>query len=109
MSNPSGIAPLGRAVLVLPDHVEEVTKGGIIIPDNSRERMAMMEMKATVIAVGAEAWRDERQPRAVPGDRVIFSKWAGHSLTGTADGKVYRVVNDSDIFVRLDIEAPKEK
>lgn len=99
--NKSGLKPLGCAVLVKPDSVEEVTKGGIILPDAVRSQGQLAEQRATVVEVGLYAWASEPSPRAKPGDRILFSKWAGYQAVGTADGEVYRVVNDSDIFMQI--------
>ena len=101
VKNSSGLKPLGRAVLVKPYVVEEKTSGGIILPDQVRSKDQLAEQKAIVIEVGEFAWSTEPVPRAKPGDKILFSKWAGYQATGTADGEVYRVVNDSDIFLRI--------
>lgn len=101
IENNSGLEPLGRAVLVKPYVVEEKTTGGIILPDQVRNKDQLAEQKAVVIAVGKFAWSTEPEPRAQVGDKILFSKWAGYQATGTADGEVYRIVNDSDIFLRI--------
>lgn len=105
MTNNSGLKPLGRAVLVRPDIVEERTAGGIYIPEQSREKGQMAEQRATVVEVGEHAWRDEPTPRCKEGDRVLFAKWAGYQANGPADGQLYRVVNDNDIFMQITKEA----
>jgi hypothetical protein len=61
----------------------------------------MQEMRATVIQVGAACWLDE-PPRAAPGDRVLISKFCGAIVRGTADGKLYRLCNDQDIFCLIE-------
>ena len=104
MSNTSGLKPLGRAVLVEP-YEPEVKKSMIVMPDTVTERSAMVETRAIVVEVGPAAWDDEPQPRAKPGDKVLISKFAGAMATGTADGKVYRVVNDRDIYMQIETEA----
>lgn len=101
MINKSGLEPLGVAVLILPDPTEEVTQGGIVLPKETKERGDMAETKATVIAVGPWAWHDEPTPRAKPGDRVLFAKYAGKLCEGPLDGVMYRAVNDRDIFLKL--------
>jgi co-chaperonin GroES (HSP10) len=98
-TNTSGVTPRGRAVLVRPYAVEERTAAGIILANETIKKDQLAEQRAIVISVGPEAWRQESEPRALPGDRVLFSKWAGYSLTGPADDQQYRVVNDSDIFM----------
>ena len=41
----------------------------------------------------------------VIGDRILFAKWAGYQATGPGDGQLYRVVNDSDIFMQITKES----
>lgn len=97
--NLSGVRPVGRAVLVKPYVTEEKTGGGIILTRETVQRDQMAEQKAVIVEIGPCAWRDEPFPRARVGDKILFSKWAGYQMTGTADGETYRVVNDSDIFM----------
>lgn len=101
MENTSGLKPLGRAVLVKPYVVEERTKGGIILADSVVKKDQMAEQRAIVIEVGPTAWEAEKVPRAVPGDKVLFSRYAGYVAIGPADEQEYRVVNDSDIFMAI--------
>lgn len=100
--NPSGLIPLGRAVLVRMIEIEELQAVNIVIPDHVKQSTAVMEQRAEVIDVGAEAWIDEKAPRAWPGDRVIITKFAGYVAMGPKDKKVYRLVNDRDIFCRIE-------
>lgn len=100
MENTSGLAPLGRAVLV--EHYEPERVGALIVmPDSVKVRTMMVEQRAIVVEVGPEAWKDESKPRAKPGDLVLISSMAGYMAEGTADGKQYRLVNDRDIFARI--------
>jgi len=101
--NKSGLSPLGRAVLVEP-YEPEIRKSIIAIPETVKERTAMVETRAVVLDIGPEAWIDERNPRAIPGDKVFLSKFAGVIVKGTKDGKSYRLVNDNDIFCRINEE-----
>lgn len=97
--NTSGLAPLGRAVLV--EHYEPERKQGVIVmPDSVSERTAMVEQRAVVVEVGPACWPDE-PARARPGDRVLISKLAGYLAKGPADGKLYRLINDRDIFAKI--------
>ena len=98
--NTSGLRPLGRAVLIEPKDPEEMSTT-IVIPESARDRMQMAEQRAVVIEVGVEAWLDEREPRAAPGDLVLISKYAGTMAQGPLDGKTYRLINDRDIFCKI--------
>ena len=74
---------------------DEVSTGGIIIPDTAREK----PMEGEVIAVGPGA-RDDRgsvQPLDVAkGDRVLFGKWSGTEIK--IDGEDLLVMKESDIM-----------
>jgi chaperonin GroES len=102
--NTSGFEPLDLRVLVLPDEVK--TKiGAIHLPDSVVEQDKWAQTKATVIAVGDNAW-EEARARAPgfmppqPGDRVLFGKYSGQRLKGD-DGKDYVIMNDEDVLARL--------
>lgn len=101
--NRSGIQPLDLRVLVLPDAVEVKTSGGIILPDQHKEREKYAMQFGTLIAVGENAWEEASArgnfTKPVPGDRIVISKYGGVILTGK-DGADYRLMNDSDIIGR---------
>src|SRR5258706_1055932 len=101
LSNPSGLLPRGRAVLVKPYEPQAVKSSVIAIPQSARERLEMVEQRAVVLDIGPSAWHDEPTPRAQIGDRVIFTKFAGYMAIGPADGEQYRLINDRDIFASI--------
>ena len=101
MKNESGLEPVGGAVLLKPYVIEGKTAGGIIIPEESRKKDQMAEQRAVIVAIGEYAWHNEPGTRARVGDKVLFSKWAGYSAIGPADHQEYRVVNGTDIFMRI--------
>lgn len=103
MENLSGLKPLGRAVLVKYDEMQQ--KGMIVIPESVKDRNYTLEQRATVIEAGAAAWKDEPEPRAKPGDRVLISKMAGYLAVSPVDGQRYAMVNDKDIFAQITKEA----
>jgi co-chaperonin GroES (HSP10) len=100
VNNTSGLIPVGHAVLVEP-YEPEVKKSLIALPDAVKERSAMIETRAIVIAVGDAAWEDEKVPRAMVGDKVLISKFAGVMAQGPEDQKQYRLINDRDIYCRI--------
>src|SRR3990172_3492270 len=102
MQNTSGLIPLGRAVLVKPIELSEYKTEKIVIPDIARDRLMMAEQQALVIAVGPEAWREEKVPRANPGEKVMISKYAGTAAVGPKDKEQYRVINANDVFLRIE-------
>ncbi len=70
------IRPLGDRVLVRRQEEEATTAGGIVIPDNAKEKPGRGE----VIAVGRGKSLDNGELRALDvtvGDAVLFGKYAG--------------------------------
>jgi len=119
MKNKSGIEPCGSKVLVKPDSLEEMTKGGIILPPNVKTRHEMAACYGYVIAVGPDAFthRVERLmspkgelieyrvsgyagPFAEVGDRIAFAPHSGAVNTGE-DGEEYWIIHDEDITARV--------
>jgi co-chaperonin GroES (HSP10) len=105
MENKSGLEPCGHAVL-LESYEPERKAGAIMIPDAVRSRLAMVDSRAVVVAVGPDAWTEDSGPRAQVGDRVLVTSMAGFSAKGPADGRLYRLVNDRDIFCKITAEDP---
>lgn len=99
--NTSGVDPLDMRVLVLPDPVEEVTKGGIILADATKEQAKYATVKATLIAAGETAWAEAiaggRFTPPQPGQRVMIAKYGGSVFKGD-DGREYRIMNDEDVI-----------
>ena len=87
--------PLNDRVLVRRIEGDEKTKGGLIIPDNAKEKPAEGE----ILAVGAGA-RDEDGDRIVmdvkTGDRILFGRWAGSEIK--IDGENLMIMKESDIL-----------
>ena len=99
VTNESGLAPLGRAILL--EHYEPERKESlIVIPDNVKDRTVRLEQRAVVIEMGPHCYPDEPK-RCEPGDKVLVSKMAGYIAIGPADGKRYLMVNDRDVFARI--------
>ena len=102
-ANNSGIQPVDYRVLVKPETLEEKTEGGIVIPDTIRGRHDMAGIKATLVAVGVQAFEDVKDPAQRPkaGSIVAISKYAGYLIKGK-DGVEYRLINDKDVAAVLD-------
>jgi chaperonin GroES len=106
MTNNSGIMPTEYRVLIKPKSIDEKTKGGIILPDETKERNQFAQMEGELVAVSPLAftyaneheWAGASKPK--PGDRVLFAKYAGAVVKGN-DGADYRLINDKDISAVL--------
>jgi len=73
------VRPLGDRVLVEVLEAEEMTKGGIVLPDNAQEK----PQQAKVLAVGKGKLLDDGNlaaPEVKIGDIVIFGKYSGTEL-----------------------------
>ena len=89
------IKPLGDRVLVQPIEQEEVSKGGIIIPDSAKEK----PQEATVVAVGNGKILDSGDVRPLEvkvGDRILFSKYAGTEVK--IEGEEHLILREDDII-----------
>lgn len=100
--NKSGIEPTGGHLLVLPDKVEEKTAGGIIMPQETRDKEQQAATTGTLIMAGPGAWLDidDGKPWAKSGDRISYSRYAGVVMNGQ-DSEQYVLINDNDVLARL--------
>jgi chaperonin GroES len=89
------IRPLHDRILVKRLEGEEKTVGGIIIPDNAKEK----PMEGKVVAVGNGKVLDNgtlRKLEVKAGDRVLFSKYAGSEVK--MDGAEHLILTENDIL-----------
>lgn len=104
--NPSGILPTEYKVLIEPRVVEEKTKGGLYIPDVTKERDQVAQTEGVIVDMSAAAFTYEQWPKGTrlprPGDRVLYAKYAGSEVRSPRNGKTYRLVNDKDIAAVLE-------
>ncbi|MCX7880797.1 MAG: co-chaperone GroES [Ignavibacteria bacterium] len=89
------LVPLQDRVIVKPAPPEEVTKGGIIIPDTAKEK----PMQGEVVAVGPGKMGEDGKliPMTVKvGDRILYGKYSGTEVE--INGEQYLIMRESDIF-----------
>ena len=88
------LRPLGDRVVLQYQKAEDKTQSGIILPDSAKEK----PQEAVVIAVGSGS--DEKgkavEMHVKPGDKVIYSKYAGTEVK--LDEEEYIIVGQSDII-----------
>ena len=87
--------PLADRIVVKPAAAEEITKGGIIVPDTAKEKPVWGE----VIAAGPGKTSDEGKivPMEVKvGDKVLYGKYSGTEVT--LDGDEVLIMRESDVF-----------
>jgi chaperonin GroES len=93
------LKPLHDRVLVKRLGEEEVTKGGIIIPDTAKEK----PIKGEVVAAGPGKTDDsgKKIPMSVKaGDKVLFNKYAGTEIK--LDGVEHLVMREDDILAVIE-------
>jgi chaperonin GroES len=92
------LKPLGNRVVIEPVEQEEITAGGIVLPETAKEK----PQKGKVLSVGPGE-RDEDGKRipldVAPGDTVLFAKYAGTEIK--IDGKKLLILKESDILAIL--------
>ena len=89
------IRPLGDRILVKRLDEEEVTAGGIIIPDTAKEK----PQEGKVIAVGNGKRQDDGEIRPLDvkkGDKVLFSKYAGTEVN--VEGVEHIIIREDDVL-----------
>jgi len=94
----SQIKPLADRVVVKPLKKEEVTRGGIVIPDTAKER----PQEGEIIAVGPGKLGDDGKRIAMElkkGDRVLFAKFAGTEVK--IEDEEVLILRESDILAKL--------
>lgn len=86
--------PLRDTVIVQRQDAEEMSKGGIAIPEGAREK----PLAATVVAVGTgNGYEGERRPLDVKvGDTVLIGRTRGHDIE--VDDVVYTVIKEEEIL-----------
>ncbi len=89
------IRPLQDRILVKRLEGETKTAGGIIIPDNAKEK----PQEGEVIAVGNGKILEDgkiRKPDVKVGDRILFSKYSGSDVK--VDGQEHMILREDDVL-----------
>ncbi len=95
MASKLKLKPLGGRVIVEPIEQEEMTAGGIILPETAKEK----PQEGRILAAGPGE-RDEDGKRIAMevsvGDRVLYAKYSGTEVK--MDGKKMLILRESDIL-----------
>lgn len=83
------IQPLHDLVLLKPVEAEEITAGGIIVPESAKERPD----EGIVVAKAADATDD-----VALGDRVIYKKFTGNDIK--LAGETYKLIPSGDLLAK---------
>jgi chaperonin GroES len=93
------LKPLADRLVIEPIEQEEVTSGGIILPETAKEK----PQQGKVIAAGPGRTDDKGKRVAMEvkeGDRVLYAKYSGTEIK--LDGKKLLILRESDILAVLE-------
>jgi len=93
----SKIEPLGDRVVIKPTAKEEVSRGGIVLPDTAKEK----PQEGKIIAVGPGRVTEDGTRIAMEvkkGDKVIYSKYAGTEFK--LDDEELVIMREGDILAK---------
>jgi chaperonin GroES len=95
MASKLKLKPLGGRVIVEPIEQDEMTPGGIILPETAKEKP--QEGKVLAAGPGDRDDKGVRVPMDVKvGDKVLFAKYSGTEIK--MDGKKLLIMRESDIL-----------
>jgi len=97
--------PAGWKILIKPIVVEQTTKGGIILQDDTIRNDQRAVVIGEVLAVGVDAYKESNNPWVKVGDKVIFAQYSGMTVSDPEDlekpeedRRKYVLCNDTDIL-----------
>ena len=93
------LQPLGDKVVVERDASEDVTAGGIVLPDSAKDKPS----RGTIIAVGTGKLLDDGsrgELQVKKGDRVLFTSYAPETID--IDDQEFLLMSESDILAVIE-------
>jgi chaperonin GroES len=92
------VKPLEDRIIVKALDAEEKTAGGIIIPDNAKEK----PQRGEVMAIGPGKISDKGakiEMSLKKGDKILYGKYSGTEVK--IDGEEYIIMRESDVLASL--------
>ena len=89
------VKPLGDKILVKRLEAQEVTKGGIVLPDSAKEK----PKEGRVVEVGPGKVLDDGSRGSMQikkGDRILFTSYAGTEIK--VDGEEFLIMGEDDVL-----------
>jgi chaperonin GroES len=89
------LKPLGSRVVIEPVEQEDVTAGGIVLPETAKEK----PQKGKILSVGPGDRDDDGKYIKMdvkPGDIILFAKYSGTEIK--VDGKKLLILRESDLL-----------
>lgn len=93
------LLPLGDRLVVQREESEEVTAGGIVLPDSAKNKPT----RGVIVSVGDGKLLDDgtRAPLQVKkGDRVLFGSYSGEQIE--VDGEEYLLMSESEVLAVIE-------
>lgn len=93
------LQPLGDRVVVSRDESEDITAGGIVLPDSAKDKPS----RGTIVAVGTGKLLDDGsrgELQVKNGDRVLFTSYAPETIT--IDDEEFLLMSESDILAVIE-------
>ena len=95
--------PVGYRLLVIPYYPPAKTKGGIYVPDATRDRESFATVAGYVVKVGPDAYKDTNKfPTGAWAEEkswVLMGRYAGNRFK--VDGLEVRLINDDNIIATI--------
>jgi chaperonin GroES len=91
------LQPLGDRVVIKAIEREEVTKGGIVLPDTAKEK----PQEGEVVAVGPGRLTEDGKRIAMEvkvGERIVYARYAGTEIR--LDDEEFIILRESDILAK---------
>ena len=92
------LRPLDDRVVVEPQEAEDVTAGGIVLPDTAKEK----PQRGKIVAVGPGKLLDSGERGALSvagGDEVIYGQYSGSEIE--VEGREVKILRESDILAKV--------
>ncbi|MEI6438219.1 MAG: co-chaperone GroES [Candidatus Omnitrophota bacterium] len=90
------LQPLADRIIIQPLSAEEVTKGGIVLPDTAKEK----PQEGKVVAAGKGKVLDNGQVQALEvkvGDIVLYGKYSGTEIKDK-DGTALLIIREEEVL-----------
>jgi len=95
--------PTGWRIVVLPFRMDEKTKGGILVGQDTLDKQQVASQCGNVLAMGPQCYKDKERypdgPWCKKGDWVIFARYAGSRIQ--IEGGEIRLLNEDEILATV--------
>ena len=95
--------PTGWRIIVLPFRMDEKTKGGILMGQDTLDKQQVASQCGNVLAMGPQCYKDKERypdgPWCKKGDWVIFARYAGSRIQ--IEGGEIRLLNEDEILATV--------